>query len=142
MTMAFAKITPAHRNVMLTLRTVSDMQAKRKILSALFAEIKRQLGIPKEHRLRVELDDANHPDYLCIVRKKGNQKYKLGDCGRWVDAEPLPVPRNIISVDADTLVAVMREARDNGQHFNEVDASMDNGQRFKTNGTNLLIDLG
>ena len=51
----------------------------RALVRQLFAEAKRHFSIPPKHRLRCELDDANHRHYLQLIRKKTGQPYMVDE---------------------------------------------------------------
>jgi hypothetical protein len=140
--MAFAKISTPHRDLLIMLRTVQDQSARKRILKNVFGEIKRNLGIPEKHRLKVELDNASSPDYLVLIRKKGGEKYKLGVCGRWVDAPPVAVPRALVSIPVAKLIALAKDAQNNGDTFTDAPVDLPDGVKAQMHGDNLIIDLG
>lgn len=140
--MAFAKISATHRDLLITLRTVTDTAARKRILKSVFGEIKTTLGIPEKHRLKVELDNTSSPDYMVLIRKRTGEKYPLGTCNRWADAPPLPAPRTVISVPKAKLIALIKEAQANGDTFAESPVDLQSGVVMAVQGDNLSIDLG
>lgn len=103
--MAFAKLTPAQITTMRSLRSIDEDLAKT-MRAALFAGVKAEFGIPDEHKLKVEIDDTNSPDFGVLIRKKTGEVYTLGFTGKWVgaaidqdddpaagsDTQPIPSP--------------------------------------------------
>lgn len=140
--MAFAKITASHRDLLLTIRTITDTAARKRILKNVFAEIKAKYGIPEKHRLKVELDNASSPDYLVMIRKKTGEKYKLGVCDRWEKAPALPQRRSAITVPLDKLRSLIKEAQANGDNFAESPVDLPDGTHMGIHGGQLTIDLG
>ena len=75
----------------------------RALVRQLFAEAKRHFSIPPKHRLRCELDDANHRHYLQLIRKKTGQPYMVDE--RLIPiyvtpvVEALPAPEPLVQVE-------------------------------------------
>ena len=66
----FKKISSAHATIMRSNRV--DGSSNKPV----FADIKRQYGIPSDHKLAIEIDDTRSPDYLIIK----NKHTRLGYC--------------------------------------------------------------
>lgn len=85
--MALAKLSLAQAALLVHLRNYSGSDQTRKDMKAdLFKLVKDSFGIPHEHKLSVEIDNASSPDFLVLKRKKNGMPYDLGADGRWVDA--------------------------------------------------------
>lgn len=82
--MAFAKLTQAQANYLTLARNMSN-EDRSAIRAELFRSVKTAFGIPDDHKLKVEIDDATLPTFLTLIRKKTNQPYVLGADGKWVD---------------------------------------------------------
>lgn len=85
--MALAKLSLAQAALLVHLRNYSGSDQTRKDMKAdLFKLVKDSFGIPHEHKLSVEIDNASAPDFLVLKRKKNGTVYQLDAGGRWVDA--------------------------------------------------------
>ena len=42
-----------------------------------FTAAKQAAGIPDDHRVKAEIDNRSHPDYLVLIRKKTGDKYPI-----------------------------------------------------------------
>lgn len=98
--MALAKLSLAQAALLVHLRNYSGSDQTRKDMKAdLFKLVKDSFGIPHDHKLSVEIDNASAPDFLVLKRKKNGMPYDLGADGRWVEASQptapaVPVQRN------------------------------------------------
>lgn len=85
----FAQLTQAQANYLKTIRTMSDDDRKA-LKKDLFTIVKDKFGIPSEHKLKVEVDNASSPDYLVLIRKSDSSRYELDLAGRWDGAVYVP----------------------------------------------------
>lgn len=117
--MAYAQLTPSQANYLRLARNMSD-EDRSAIRAELFRSVKATFGIPDDHKLKVEVDDASHHAFLTLIRKKTDQPYVLGADGKWVNAASAqgsvsqpqpPVVRWFMldSSDADSLLDTARD---------------------------------
>ena len=71
-----AIISQEARNQMIAARGTAG---HRTLVRKLFAECKTHYRIPAGNKVRCELDNSTHPQYLQIIRKKTNQPYLVAD---------------------------------------------------------------
>lgn len=88
----FKKITPFAAAFM---RHNRDSAASN---TATFADIKQQYGIPADHKLAIEIDDANSPDYLVIKNKHTRLGYCLDGSMAPVSSTAAPAPNTTLNM--------------------------------------------
>ena len=140
--MAYAQLTPSQANYLRLARTMSD-EDRSAIRAELFRSVKLAFGIPEDHKLRVEIDDAAHPQYLVLIRKKTDQPYVLGANGKWVGASAPqgtvsrpPVVRwfQVDSADVDDLMDAARQSLTNDWYEGSMDKPDDLTTVYGSNG--------
>lgn len=132
--MAKAQLTQAQANYLKLARNMSD-EDRSAIRAELFRSVKQTFGIPESHKLKVEIDDANHPHYLTLFRKKTDESYALGADGKWVGAStpqgtvstPAPVVRwfQVDSADVDDLMDAARQSLTDDWYYGQLDTPDD-----------------
>lgn len=83
--MTHATMSAGQMSVLRAIRALPD--ADRSVVRAqVFSATKAAFGIPQEHKLKVEIDDRNSPNYGVLTRKKGDAAYELDSTGQWQGA--------------------------------------------------------
>lgn len=75
--MAKAKMNGTQMAVLRAARGLDELTLK-SIRATIFAAVKTQFRIPQTHRLSVEIDNTDSPDYGVLVRKSNGQTYDDG----------------------------------------------------------------
>jgi hypothetical protein len=85
--MANVSLSPSQVAV---LRSLSDDESsvRSAAFSAIVSQVKRQYGIPDEHKVRTTNDDHNSANYPTLLRKKTGEAYPIDpSTGQWVGAQ-------------------------------------------------------
>ena len=148
--MALAKLSIAQAALLVHLRNYSGSDQTRKDMKAdMFKLVKDSFGIPHDHKLSVEIDNASSPDFLVLKRKKNGMPYDLGADGRWVEAsQPVapaaPAPKRWFKfTDLDVLFdEVMERLLNNSTAWDDGTDTLDHESDVTVNGDFALVEGG
>lgn len=75
----YHKITEGQAAILRALRAndAGDEDFISEVRHEVFAAAKQAAGIPNDHRVKVEIDNRSHPDYLVLIRKLTGAKYPI-----------------------------------------------------------------
>ena len=151
--MAYAQLTPSQANYLKLARALSDAD-RIAVKAELFRTVKASFGIPDDHKLKVEIDDAAHPNYLVLIRKKNDEPYALRvSDGKWVGAgapqgtvsnPPAPVVRWFAVDNAEVYEATLSLLRNEEPDWEDGDLTAPDDLKYVpgTNGRLAFDEYG
>lgn len=92
--MATLKIYPAQARAFITVRNLAtdDAEGAKTLRKTLWASIRDQFDIPDSIKLKVEIDNANAPNYLVLTDKATNLQLHMHPATGKFSAPPPPAP--------------------------------------------------